>query len=104
MTADRGGRCIDDQRNLGVGVVGVRLIAALVDDSHSGHVESAVVAGQGGQQAVGSDVVDAMQVGQRAGVGDEPGGGGVDPDSVLEGAGGAGKRGGRIGTDVLGVL
>ena len=65
VNGDRGGRVVDDERHLGVGIVGVGLVAALVDDPHPGHVVAAVVAGQWRQDAVGPDVVDAEQVGQR---------------------------------------
>ena len=58
VTVDRRGGVVDDERHLGVGVAGVRLVAALVDDPHAGHVVAAVVAGQRRQHAVGADVVE----------------------------------------------
>ena len=51
-------RVVDDERELGVGIVRVGLVAALVDDPHPGHVVAAVVAGQRREEAVGPDVVD----------------------------------------------
>ena len=43
-----------------------------------GHVEAAVGARQGREDAAGPDVVDREQVGQRVGVGHQAGVGGVD--------------------------
>ena len=95
-------RCVvDDEWKLCVGIVGIRLVAALIDDPHPSHVVPAVVAGHGREQAVEPDVVSPVQAGQGRGVGDEPGVGRVDAHGDLEGSAGRRERRARIRADVL---
>ena len=59
VTVDRGCRVVDDERRLGVGIGGIGLVAALVDDPDPGHVVTAVGAGQGRKDAAGPDIIGA---------------------------------------------